>query len=105
MRRRHVGLLAVVSAVLIALVPGVAHADTVTNNLTVGGNDTTTVGSTTTVGFTLNATRDSTDPGNSAQCNAKTNQPVSVTVAIAVPSGTTATVTPSTFSFTDCGTA
>jgi hypothetical protein len=100
-----------ISAVAVAVVMsvgslgGIANADTVTNNVTVGGNDTTTVGSTTTVSYTLNATHDVGEPGNSAKCNASVASPVVVTVAIQVPNGTTATVTPSSLSFTDCSTA
>lgn len=88
---------------VIAASASVAYADTVTNNVTVGGNDTTTVGVATTVGFTLNATHDSTDPGNSSQCNAKTAAPV--TVAVNVPSGSGVTATPSAVNFRDCTTA
>lgn len=90
---------------MIGLVPGIARADTVTNNVTVGGNDTTTVGSVATVAFTLNATRDSTDPGGSAQCNAKQESPVKLTLGLSGPAGSHATASPSSLSFTTCGAA
>src|SRR3954470_24498539 len=61
-----------------------AFADTVSNNVTVGGNDTVDVGSTTSVSYRLNATHDSGEPGSSARCNASTSSPVSVTVNVAV---------------------
>lgn len=89
---------------LVATAPS-AFADTVTNNVTVGGNDTTTVGATTSVSYVLNATHDSGEPGNSAKCNASTSSPVAVTVKVTVPTGTTATVSPLSLSFTDCSTA
>ena len=82
-----------------------AFADTVTNNVTVGGNDTANVGATTSVSYTLNATHDSGEPGSSAKCNASTSSPVAVTVKMTVPNGTTATINPPSLSFTDCSTA
>ncbi|MDQ1750828.1 MAG: hypothetical protein QOE71_1884, partial [Pseudonocardiales bacterium] len=96
-----ISLLLASSLVLLA---SPAHADTVTNNVTVGGNDTTTVGNTTTVTYRLNATHDPGEPGSSAKCNAKEGT-VFATVSIAVPNGTTSTVSPSSISFTDCSTA
>lgn len=91
--------------VFLNLVGNSAFADTVTNNVTVGGNDTTTVGSTTSVSYSLNARNDPGEPGGSAKCNASTTSPVVVAVALAVPNGTTGTVSPSSLSFTDCSTA
>lgn len=49
--------------VFLNLVGNSAFADTVTNNVTVGGNDTTTVGSTTSVSYSLNARNDPGEPG------------------------------------------
>src|SRR5690349_20307945 len=97
--RRILAALATAVTVLAASA-SVDYADTITNNVTVGGNDTTTVGSSTTVGYTLNAAKDSTSNG----CNARGNAPVSVTVAVTVPVGTVATVSPSILSFADCTT-
>jgi large repetitive protein len=102
-RRLLAGVAVITTAVLSLGAP--AFADTVTNNVTVGGNDTTAVGSTASVSFTLNATHDSGEPGNSAKCNASTSAPVAATVKLTVPNGTTATISPSSLSFTDCSTA
>lgn len=105
-RRALRGVAAVaVSVITIGALGTAASADTVTNNVTVGGNDTTVVGSTTTVSFALNATHDSGEPGQSAKCNATSGSPVGVTVALGTSNGTTGTVSPSSLSFTDCSTA
>ncbi len=100
--RRVLASVAVLSTAFMAVGPA-AYADTVTNNVTVGGNDTTTVGSTTSVSYTLNKTKDGSENAN--DCNASTSSPVVVAVGVAVPNGTTATVSPATLSFTTCGTA
>src|SRR4051812_12002969 len=86
-RNRAVAVLAV-AATVVGLAQAVAWADTVTNNVTVGGNDTVTVGGTTSVSYTLNATHDPGEPGNSPKCNAA-GSPVVVTIAMTVPNGTT----------------
>ncbi len=96
--------LTALALVLSLAMPWAAFADTVSNNVTVGGNDTTTVGSTTTVSYTLNKTKDGAENAN--DCNASTTSPVKLTVNVAVPNGTTATIQPSsTLVFTDCKTA
>ncbi len=80
-----------------------AFADTISNNVTVGGNDTTTVGSTTSVSYTLNKTKDGAENAN--DCNASKDSPVEISVAVAVPNGTNATVDPAKLSFTKCDVA
>lgn len=97
--RRSLALLVLIPTAIVAVGGGVAFADTVTNNVTVGGNDTTTVGSTTSVAYLLNKEKDGSEKAN--DCNAM-DGPVTVSVSVAVPAGTTATITPSSLSFTDC---
>ncbi len=97
--------LTALALVLSLAMPWAAFADTVSNNVTVGGNDTTTVGSTTTVSYSLTATNDPGEPGNSKKCNASDTSPVEITVAVAVPNGTTATVDPAKLTFKECGVA
>ncbi len=102
--RRVLASVAVLSTAFMAVGPA-AYADTVANNVTVGGNDTTAVGSTTSVSYSLTATNDPGEPGNSKKCNASDTSPVEITIAVAVPNDTTATVDPAKLSFTDCSTA
>jgi hypothetical protein len=103
--RRVLAGVAVLATTFMAVGPA-AYADTVANNVTVGGNDTTTVGSTTTVSYSLTATNDpSLNEGKDVVCNASASSPVEITVKVAVPDGTTATINPAKLSFTDCSTA
>jgi large repetitive protein len=62
--------------VLSLMMPWAAFADTVTNNVIAGGNDTIIAGKSTSISFTLNAT------GNDGQngCNATGNQPATMTI-------------------------
>ena len=102
--RRALAGVAVLTTTVMTVGPA-AYADTVTNNITAGGNDTTTVGSTTTVSYSLNATNDPGEPGNSPKCNATADAPVRVTVSTPTVNGTSFTGLPATLSFTDCSSA
>lgn len=102
--RRILAGVAVLATTFMTVGPA-AYADTVSNNVTVGGNDTTTVGSTTSVSYSLTATNDPGDPGNSIKCNASKDNTVSITVSTPAVTGTTFTGLPATLSFNDCTTA
>jgi hypothetical protein len=74
-----------------------AFADNVQNDVTVGGNDTVVAGSSTTVNYRVTANSGDGEAG----CNAKPASPA--TVAINAPACVTAS--PSSLSFTSCGTS
>jgi large repetitive protein len=63
-------------AVLALAIPFAASADTVTNNVIVGGNDTITAGGSTTITYTLTATNGDGQNG----CNAPSSSPATMTI-------------------------
>ena len=92
-----------VAAVLVLVgLPAVALADTVTNTAPAAGASTT-LGSSAAVSFTLAASDDAGENGNSEKCNAKPKSPAALAFTItAGPAGSTVTTTPSRWQFTDC---
>jgi len=78
------------------LVTSLALADNVQNDVVAGGNDTITAGDSTTVNYRIAANSGDGQSG----CNAADSSPATVTIN--APAGVTAT--PSSLSFTSCGT-
>jgi large repetitive protein len=90
-----------VAAAVLAMAPA-AFADTVTNNVTVGGNDTTTVGASTTVSYTITANggvNDTQNGCNAGDPNAKNGDKTPAVVTINAGG---ATANPGSLTFTDC---
>ena len=99
-RRALYGFVAAVM-VLVGL-PAVALADTVTNTAPAAGASTT-LGSSAAVSFTLAASDDAGENGNSEKCNAKPKSPATLGFTFTGgPAGSTVTATPVTWQFTDC---
>jgi hypothetical protein len=83
-------------AVMMAmLVTSLALADTFTNDVVAGGNDTITAGGSTVITYKINSTGGDGEPG----CNVTDGTPATVTIT--VPAGVSASTT--TLTFTQCG--
>lgn len=93
MRHKAYGVVAAASA-LTLFGGGIALADNVVNNVTVGGTDTITAGGSTSVQYKINATGGDGQKG----CNASDGS--AATLTITAPAGVTAT--PSSLTFTAC---
>jgi len=81
--------------IMAMLVTSLALADNVTNDITVGGNDTFTLGGSTTVSYKIVAT------GGDGQSGCNASDGSAATVTINTPVGVTAT--PGSLTFTTCG--
>jgi hypothetical protein len=97
MRRSIYGAVAAASA-LTLLTGGIALADNVHNDVTVGGSDTITAGGSTTVNYRISAT----GVGNDGQAGCNASDGSAATLTITAPPGVTAS--PSSLVFTTCGT-
>lgn len=100
--RRGIALIALVPTALASFGAQVALADNVTNNVVVGGNDTTTVGSSTKVSYQILQTKDSGESGTNGQCNVKNSTPATVSIAGTAVGGVTPTITPASLTFKAC---
>ncbi len=89
--RRRLGIVLPVALAFSVFVSGIALADNVQNNVTVGGNDTFVAGGSTSISYRIVATSGDGQTG----CNASDGSPAVVTIN--TPAGVTASPNPLTF--------
>jgi hypothetical protein len=93
--------LVVVTALAVLAVPGVAHADTVTNTVTAAGENSITKGGTTSIGYVINnVNNNGGDPQNNCNPGGDTSP---ATLTVTAPAAVT--VSPASRTYTACGTA
>jgi hypothetical protein len=95
--KKIIYIVVLTTALLLALT-SIALADNVQNDITAGGNDTFYVGGSTTVNYRITANSGDGQAG----CNAADGS--AATVTIMIPSGADVVATPSSLTFSSCGT-
>lgn len=99
--RRRVPALVLAALVAAVAVPGVAHADTVSNNVVAGGSPTVAAGATTSIGYSIKNNNDGNGPnGGDTQNSCNPADGTSATLTINAPAAVS--VTPASRIFTSC---